>query len=338
MRLNDFVKKDDIKKQSAYKVVVGNSPKEQELAKEALKVTSLQSSVDESNAKLSDLQKENDFLKEQVKINQHEKDEFKVKANNLEDIKIQLIEKENRLTDVLEETHELAIKETTSKELVKDLKIKLNDKTGELEVLQTKYTNIELELTSITANYNGISSELDRIKDFSDKTQSEYNKLRDRNTALMQEREDLSRLKAEFEVKSIRLGDELNKTQEKLRNTQGDLADAKNANDSKDKEAINAENLNTKFKADVRKLKMIADTSEEESEDYGKLQDTISNFLDNKNQLKVTRDTKERMQSLDWNVAKKEVKLGNATTYPNKLGFGASTFFKLNDEETMTNG
>ena len=74
---------------------------------------------------------------------------------------------------------------------------------------------------------------------------------------------------------------------------------------------------------------MIADTSEEESEDYGKLQDTISNFLDNKNQLKVTRDTKERMQSLDWNVAKKEVKLGNATTYPNKLGFGASTFFKF---------
>ena len=97
---------------------------------------------------------------------------------------------------------------------------------------------------------------MNRIKDFSDKTQSEYNKLRDRNTALMQEREDLSRLKAEFEVKSIRLGDELNKTQEKLRNTQGDLADAKNANDSKDKEAINAENLNTKFKADVRKLKI----------------------------------------------------------------------------------
>ena len=79
MRLNDFVKKDDIKKQSAYKVVVGNSPKEQELAKEALKVTGLQNSVDESNAKLSDIQKENDFLKEQVKINQHEKDEFKVK-------------------------------------------------------------------------------------------------------------------------------------------------------------------------------------------------------------------------------------------------------------------
>ena len=30
----------------------------------------------------------------------------------------------------------------------------------------------------------------------------------------MQERENLSRLKAEFEVKSIRLGDELNKAQE----------------------------------------------------------------------------------------------------------------------------
>jgi len=39
------------------------------------------------------------------------------------------------------------------------------------------------------------------------------------------------------------------------------------------------------------------------------------------------------MESLDWNVSKQELKLGNASTYANKLGFGASTFFKLNNEE-----
>ena len=39
MKLNDFIKKDSNTKSSNYKVVVGNSPKEQELAKEASKVT-----------------------------------------------------------------------------------------------------------------------------------------------------------------------------------------------------------------------------------------------------------------------------------------------------------
>ena len=41
MKLNDFIKKDSNTKSSNYKVVVGNSPKEQELAKEASKVTVL---------------------------------------------------------------------------------------------------------------------------------------------------------------------------------------------------------------------------------------------------------------------------------------------------------
>ena len=33
------------------------------------------------------------------------------------------------------------------------------------------------------------------------------------------------------------------------------------------------------------------------------------------------------------NIAKQQLKLGNAHTYPNKLGFGASPFFKLGEEK-----
>tara|TARA_R110002124_G_scaffold47962_2_gene141946 strand:+ start:2721 stop:3710 length:990 start_codon:yes stop_codon:yes gene_type:complete len=329
MRLNDFVKKDDIKKQSAYKVVVGNSPKEQELAKEASKVTSLQNSVDESNAKLSDIRKENEFLKEQVKINQHEKDEFKTKVNALEDVKIQLIEKENRLTDVLEETHELAIKENSSKELVKDLKIQLNDKTGEFDTLQNKYINIENELASVIANYNGILSDLERQKDFSEKTQDEYNKIRDRNTVLMQERENLSRLKAEFEVKSIRLGDELNKAQEVKKILEDKLVKITDVKINTEKDAIKSSNLSNKLEKDLTKLHSIKKTLESA---------LVNSKEDVKDLSQITQVYKEQLskkkhEATEWNIAKQQLKLGNAYTYPNKLGFEASPFFKLDKEK-----
>ena len=73
MKLNDSIKQDPTPKKSGYKVVVGNTPKEQELEKKASQAVVLKTSLDE--------------LK----------------------LKVQLAEKENRLTDVLEEIHELTI-------------------------------------------------------------------------------------------------------------------------------------------------------------------------------------------------------------------------------------
>ena len=102
MKLNDFIKQDPTPKKSGYKVVVGNTPKEQELEKQASQAVVLKTSVDELKLKVSELQNENEFLKEQVKINQHEKDEFKTKLDDATELKVKLAEKENRLTDVLE--------------------------------------------------------------------------------------------------------------------------------------------------------------------------------------------------------------------------------------------
>ena len=329
MRLNDFIKKDITKKPSGYKVVVGNSPKEQELAKEASKVTILESKLSEVQVNNSELQKENDFLKEQVKINQHEKDEFKTKVNNLEDVKIQLIEKENRLTDVLEETHELTIKETTSKDRIKDLELQLNNKTGDFEVEQRAHKDIKLQLESVTAEYNGISAELNRIKDFSEKTQDEYNKVRDRNTVLMKEREDLSRLKAEFEVKSIRLGDELNKAQEVKKTLEDKLVKITNVKINTEEDAIKSNNLSNKLEKDLTKLHSIKKTLESELADSKEDVQDLSQIT----QLYKEQLSKEKREAAEWNIAKQQLRLGNAYTYPNKLGFGASPFFKLDEEK-----
>ena len=42
---------------------------------------------------------------------------------------------------------------------------------------------------------------------------------------------------------------------------------------------------------------------------------------------------RKKQESTEWNIAKQQLKLGNAYTYPNKLGFGASPFFKLDEEK-----
>ena len=100
MKLNDFIKQDPTPKKSGYKVVVGNTPKEQQLEKQASKVVILETRNNELNIEVDKLQKEIEFLKEQVKINQHEKDEFKAKLDGADDLKLALAEKENRLTDI----------------------------------------------------------------------------------------------------------------------------------------------------------------------------------------------------------------------------------------------
>ena len=238
MKLNDFIKKDINTKASNYKVVVGNSPKEQELAKEASKVTILESKMSELSIKNSDLKKENDFLKEQVKINQHEKNEFKVKVNNLDDVKVQLVEKENRLTDVLDKIHELQIKEHSHKTEVKELSDNLRETTAKLY---------------------GANSELNRIKNFSEKTQDEYNKIRDRNTVLLSERENISKLKAEFEAKSIRLGEELNKATSVINDLKSKLEHTTKLNSNNDKQLVKSSNLNVKLSKDLDKAVKVGD-------------------------------------------------------------------------------
>ena len=47
MKLNDFIKQDPTPKKSGYKVVVGNTPKEQELEKKASQAVVLKTSLDE---------------------------------------------------------------------------------------------------------------------------------------------------------------------------------------------------------------------------------------------------------------------------------------------------
>ena len=327
MKLNDFIKKDSNTKSSNYKVVVGNSPKEQELAKEASKVTILEGKNSELSIKNSDLQKENDFLKEQLKINQNEKDEFKTKINDLEDVKVQLVQKENRLTDVLEETHALTIKENSSKELVKDLKIQLTNKTGEFDTLQSKHMKIENELTSVTANYNGALSDLERQKDFLKKTQDEYNKLRDRNTVLLSERENISKLKAEFEAKSIRLGEELNKATSVIKDLKFKLEHTTNLNSNRDKEIAKSSNLNEKLSNDLDKAVKVSNNLESS---LNRAREDVHN-MSQITELYKQELARKKQESTEWNIAKQQLKLGNAYSYPNKLGFGASPFFKLDE-------
>ena len=50
-------------------------------------------------------------------------------------------------------------------------------------------------------------------------------------------------------------------------------------------------------------------------------------------QIYKERLSREQRESAEWNIAKQQLKLGNAHTYPNKLGFGASPFFKLGEEK-----
>jgi len=329
MKLNDFIKKDNIKKPSNYKVVVGNSPKEQQLEKQASQVVVLETKNSELNIKVDKLEQENKFLQEQVKINQHEKDEFKAKANQLEDVKAQLVQKDNRITDVLEECHELSVRENSNKEKIKELQIDLNNKTGELAILERNHKEVNLNLENVTADYNGMSAELNRIKDFSEKTQDEYNKIRDRNTVLLKEREHLSKLKAEFEAKSIRLGEELNKTLDNMKTLENQLEKITNGKADTDKENIKSTNLNIKLKKD---LNTVVDSKHKLESELIEAKQDIESLSDVTHAYKKQLE-KERHESMEWNIAKQQLKLGNAHTYPNKLGFGASPFFKLREEK-----
>ena len=329
MKLNDFIKKDNIKKPSNYKVVVGNSPKEQQLEKQASQVVVLETKNSELNIKVDKLEQENKFLQEQVKINQHEKDEFKTKANQLEDVKAQLVQKDNRITDVLEECHELSVRENSNKEKIKELQIDLNNKTGELAILERNHKEVNLNLENVTADYNGMSAELNRIKDFSEKTQDEYNKIRDRNTVLLKEREHLSKLKAEFEAKSIRLGEELNKTLDNMKTLKNQLEKITNGKADTDKENIKSTNLNIKLKKD---LNTVVDSKHKLESELIEAKQDIESLSDVTHAYKKQLE-KERHESMEWNIAKQQLKLGNAYTYPNKLGFGASPFFKLREEK-----
>jgi len=333
MKLNDFIKQEPTPKKSGYKVVVGDTPKEQQLEKEASQAAVLESSLSAAKLQVAELQEENDFLKNQVKRTQHEIDDARGKVETQQNLQIELVEKENQITLIQEEMHELTIKEQRNSERIKQLEINLNSKTSEHDQLTRQNDKITLEFQSVSANYNGLRAEFDKQKDFSEKLQNDYNKIGKRNTGLLGEREELSKLKAEFEAKSIRLGEELIRTQEKLRNTEGALVDATTENEHKDRKAISSENLHTKLRADLKKIKLTDSNSESKSSVFNKLYNTVDNFLDNKDQIKTDRQSKERMESLDWNVSKQELKLGNASTYTNKLGFGASPFFKLNNEE-----
>ena len=329
MKLNDFIKQDPTPKKSGYKVVVGNTPKEQELEKQASQAVVLKTSVDQLKLKVSELQNENEFLKEQVKINQHEKDEFKTKLDDATELKVKLAEKENRLTDVLEESHELTMKEQKNKEIIDDLRLQLNNVQGQLDTLETQHQSTLSTLSAESAKLNGLTADYDRQKDFSEKLQNDYNKIRERNVGLMNEREELSRLKSEFEAKSIRLGDELLKAQEKIRNLEGKMVEVSNINEVRESEAIESNNESIKLRKDLDTAAQRNDALE------SKLHEVKDDMKDLTQVTQIYKEqlSREKRESAEWNIAKQQLKLGNAYTYPNKLGFGASPFFKLGEEK-----
>ena len=329
MKLNDFIKQDPTPKKSGYKVVVGNTPKEQQLEKQASKVVVLETKNNELNIKVDKLEQENQFLKEQVKINQHEKDEFKGKLEGADDLKVKLAEKENRLTDVLEESHELTMKEQKNKEIIDDLRVNLNNAQGEADTLKKQQEATLNTLNAESAKLNGLTADYDRQKDFSEKLQNDYNKIRERNVGLMNEREQLSRLKSEFEAKSIRLGDELIKAQEKIRNLEGKMVEVSNTNEVRESEAIKSNNESIKLR---KNLDTAAQRNDALESKLNEVKDDMED-LTQVTQLYKEKLSREQRESAEWNIAKQQLKLGNAHTYPNKLGFGASPFFKLGEEK-----
>jgi chromosome segregation ATPase len=329
MKLNDFIKQEPTPKKSGYKVVVGNTPKERELEKQASQAAVLESSLTAANLKVDELQKENQFLKEQVKINQHEKDEFKNKLDNAEDLKVELLQKENRLTDVLEESHELTMKEQRDKETIDTLRIDLNNVQGEAATLKKQQEATLHTLNSESAKLNGLTADYERQKDFSEKLENDYNKVRERNIGLMNERDELSRLKSEFEAKSVRLGDELQKAQEKIRNLDGKLVEVTNLNDVREDEAIKSNNLSVKLRKDLDAAVKVSDSLESKLHESREDMEDLSQIT----QLYKDQLSREKRETAEWNIAKQQLKLGNAKTVPNKLGFGASPFFKLAEEK-----
>ena len=329
MKLNDFIKQDPTPKKSGYKVVVGNTPKEQQLEKQASKVVVLETKNNELNIKVDKLEQENQVLKEQVKINQLEKDEFKGKLEGADDLKVKLAEKENRLTDVLEESHELTMKEQKNKEIIDDLRVNLNNAQGEAGTLKKQQEATLNTLNAESAKLNGLTADYDRQKDFSEKLQNDYNKIRERNVGLMNEREQLSRLKSEFEAKSIRLGDELIKAQEKIRNLEGKMVEVSNTNEVRESEAIKSNNESIKLRKDLDTAAQRNDALESK---LNEVKDDMED-LTQVTQLYKEKLSREQRESAEWNIAKQQLKLGNAHTYPNKLGFGASPFFKLGEEK-----
>ena len=329
MKLNDFIKQDPIPKKSGYKVVVGDTPKEQQLEKEASQAAVLESNLTAANIKVDELQKENHFLKEQVKINQHEKDEFKNKLDNTDNLKVELMQTENRLTDVLEEVHELTIKEQKNKQLIDDLRVNLNNSQGEADTLKKQQEATLNTLNAESTKLNGLTADYDRQKDFSEKLQNDYNKIRDRNVGLMNEREQLSRLKSEFEAKSIRLGDELIKAQEKIRNLEGKMVEINNTNEVRESEAIKSNNESIKLRKDLDTAAQRSDALESKLNEVNEDMEDLTQVT----QIYKEQLSREKRESAEWNIAKQQLKLGNAYTYPNKLGFGASPFFKLGEEK-----
>ena len=329
MKLNDFIKQDPTPKKSGYKVVVGDTPKEQQLEKEASQAAVLESNLTAANIKVDELQKENDFLKEQVKINQHEKDEFKNKLDNTDNLKVELMQTENRLTDVLEEVHELTIKEQKNKQLIDDLRVNLNNSQGEADTLKKQQEATLNTLNAESTKLNGLTADYDRQKDFSEKLQNDYNKIRERNVGLMNEREELSRLKSEFEAKSIRLGDELIKAQEKIRNLEGKMVEINNTNEVRESEAIKSNNESIKLRKDLDTAAQRSDALESKLNEVNEDMEDLTQVT----QIYKEQLSREKRESAEWNIAKQQLKLGNAYTYPNKLGFGASPFFKLGEEK-----
>jgi chromosome segregation ATPase len=329
MKLGDFIKQEDVKKTSSYKVVVGDSPKEQELQKEASKVESLSQNLQDLQIRYDNIFNENEFFKKQVTRHQNDLDITKGKLEDQTNLQKDLINKENSMTLLKEEIHELSILKHNNKEKIKDLSIQLNDKTGEAERFERELDITMKAKEKITSNYNGLSSENNSIKDFSEKIQNDYNKVRERNTVLINEREKLSKLKTEFEVKSIRLGEELNKNQKKLKNLNERLTKVESKNVITDAEIVKKNNFADKLQENFKTIYKSKNDLET------KLIESRKDVKDLSKMAYIYKDKlmKEKQESINWNIAKQELKFGQGETYPNKLGFGSNPLFKLPKEK-----
>ena len=107
------------------------------------------------------------------------------------------------------------------------------------------------------------------------------------------------------------------------------MIEVSNTNEVRESEAIKSNNESIKLRKDLDTAAQRNDALE------SKLHEVKDDMEDLTQVTQIYKEqlSREKRESAEWNVAKQQLKLGNAYTYPNKLGFGVSPFFKLDEEK-----
>ena len=107
------------------------------------------------------------------------------------------------------------------------------------------------------------------------------------------------------------------------------MVEVTNLNETRESEAIKSNNESIKLRKDLDTAAQRNDALESKLHEVEDDMDDLTQVT----QIYKERLSREQRESAEWNIAKQQLKLGKAYTYPNKLGFGASPFFKLGEEK-----